>query len=264
MDFLKKNYEKILLGLVLAGLIGVLIFMFFYIAADKEQMKMTTDTVSHPKVKALPDLDLVVESNVIERLQSPYALDFDKSNKVFNTMEWQKAADGSLIKISSGNEVGPNAVKVTAIQPLYLKLTFDSVMTNDGFGARYQVYVERQADKDMFKRRPQQHFVSIGDKTDIFQLVGVTGDTNNPSALQVKLLDTGEMATIPRGQSYKRADAYTADFRYDPEKKVFNTKRVGDKISFAGTDYVVVEINQNELILSDQSNQRKYSLPFAP
>ncbi len=35
MEFLKKHYEKILLGVVLAGLIGVLVFMMFYIAADK-------------------------------------------------------------------------------------------------------------------------------------------------------------------------------------------------------------------------------------
>ena len=35
MQFLKKHYEKILLGIVLAGLIGVLVFMLFYIAADK-------------------------------------------------------------------------------------------------------------------------------------------------------------------------------------------------------------------------------------
>ncbi len=55
-----------------------------------------------------------------------------------------------------------------------------------------------------------------------------------------------------------------ADFRYDPEKKVFRDRRVGDKVSFGGTDYVVVEVNQNELILSDQSNQKKTSLPFAP
>ncbi len=265
MDFIKKNYEKILLGLVLAGLIGVLIFMFFYIAADNAAMKQQTETVMHPHATALADLDMSAETNVIVRLQSPYVLDFDKTNKLFNTMEWQKAADSTLIKISSGNEVGPNAVVVTNIQPLYLKLTFDSVMTNE-FGARYQMYVEQQADKNPFRRRPQQHFVSVGDKNDIFQLMGVNGPPENPSSLVVKLLDTGEMKTIARGptNAYERVAAYQADFRYDPEKKVFNGRRVGDRVAFGGGDYVVVEINRNELILSDQSNQRKYSLPFTP
>ena len=38
MEFIKKHYEKMLLGLVLAGLIGALVFMLFYIAADKQAM----------------------------------------------------------------------------------------------------------------------------------------------------------------------------------------------------------------------------------
>lgn len=265
MEFIKKNYEKILLGLVLAGLIGVLIFMFFYIAADTAAMKSHSGLVIHYNPKRLPDLDMTAQANVMVRLQSPYTLDFDKTNKLFNTMEWQRAADGTLIKISSGNEVGPNAVVVTKIEPLYFRLTFDSVITNE-LGARYEVYVEQQADKNPFKRRPLQHFVSVNDKIETFQLTGVTGAPENPDALVVKLADTGETVTIPRGQdhAYQRVDAYSADFRYDPEKKVFNGKRVGDRISFAGGDYVVVEINQNALVLSDQSNQRKYALPFAP
>jgi hypothetical protein len=39
---------------------------------------------------------------------------------------------------------------------------------------------------------------------------------------------------------------------------------VGDKVGFGGVDYVIVEVNKNELILQDQSNQKKTSLPFAP
>jgi hypothetical protein len=104
----------------------------------------------------------------------------------------------------------------------------------------------------------------MGDKNDTFGLVQVKGAPENPDALVVKLVDSGELVTISRGQAYKRTDAYEADFRYDLDKKVFHEKRIGDKISFGGADYVVVEVNQNELILSDQSNQRKYSLPFAP
>ena len=82
MDFIKKNYEKVLLGLVLAGLIGVLIFMFFYVSADEQAMTdRATSIINNLSAKALPDLDLAVESNVVLRVQSPYNLDFDKNNK---------------------------------------------------------------------------------------------------------------------------------------------------------------------------------------
>ena len=36
MNFLKKHYEKILLGVMLLGLIGVLVFMLFYIASAEK------------------------------------------------------------------------------------------------------------------------------------------------------------------------------------------------------------------------------------
>jgi hypothetical protein len=263
MEFLKKNYEKILLGLVLAGLIGTLIFMLFYIAADQKAMDDHTSIVINPHVNPLPDLNLTTESNVTLRLKSSYDLDFDKTNKLFNSMKWEKAPDGTLIKISSGNEVGANAAVVTNIQPLYLILTLDSVTTNE-LGARYVIGVEKQAEKSVSKRRKQQRYVSLNDKNDTFTLVQVKGAPENPDALVVKLVDSGESATISQSQPYKRTDAYEADFRYDLDKKVFHEKRIGDKVSFGGADYIVVEVNQNELILADQSNQRKYSLPFTP
>ena len=80
----------------------------------------------------------------------------------------------------------------------------------------------------------------------------------------LKLVDSGELVPISRDKPYRRVDARTADFNYDPEKKTFRARRIGDPVSFGGVDYVVSEVNQNELILSDQSNQKKTSLPFAP
>jgi hypothetical protein len=92
----------------------------------------------------------------------------------------------------------------------------------------------------------------------------VKGAAENPDALIVKLNDSGETVTIPRSQPFKRVDDYSADFRYDPEKKVFHDRRVGDKVAFGGADYVVVEVSSNQLTLADQSNQKKTSLPITP
>lgn len=264
MEFFKKHYEKILLGLVLAGLIGALIFMVLFIMADKDAMDARASTLIHPQVKALTNLDLTVEQNVTKSLQSSYRLDLETTNKVFNPMEWQKTADGSLIKIRKGNEIGAAAVIVTNISPLYLVLSLDGVTTNE-LGARYVIGVEKQAAPTLAKRHKQQRFISVGDKAnDTFSLVSVKGSPENPESVVLKLVDTGEMVTVAPGKSYRRVDSYTADFRYDLERKVFHVKRVGDKVSFNNTDFIVSEINQNELILSDQSNQKKTSLPFAP
>lgn len=263
MEFIKKHYEKILLGLVLAGLIGVLIFMLFYISADKQDMDARRDSLINPRVQALTNLDLSVQENVMSRLKSPYNLDFETTNKLFNPMEWQKKPDGSLIKVSKGN-VGVASVIVTNIAPLYLILSLDAVTTNE-LGARYTIGVEKQAAPTLAKRHHQQRFVSAGEKpNDTFALVEVKGVPENPDSLVLKLTDSGGLATISNGKPYRRVDDYAADFRYDLEKKVFHGKRIGDKVSFGGTDYLVVEVNRGELILSDQSNQKKTSLPFAP
>ena len=261
MQFLKKHYEKILLGIVLAGLIGVLVFMLFYIQADKQAMEDSANGLINPTAQALPDLDLTTNAAAMARLQAPLVLDFETGNKVFNPFEWDKNLDNQLVK--KATSLGARVAVVTNIMPLYLVLTLDSVATNE-MGARYVIGVEKQAAASPSKRHKQQRYVSAGDKNDTFVLQAVKGPPENPDALLIKILDTGEIATVTHDKPFRRVDAYMADFRYDPEKKAFHNCRVGTKVSFGGTDYLVAEVNQNELVLSDQSNEKKTSLPFAP
>lgn len=262
MEFLKKHYEKILLGLVLAGLVGALVFMPFYISADNQAMIELTDTIIKKPVTKLPDLDLSAQQAVMARLAAPFALDLDSTNRVFNPMEWQQAPDGSLIPTAT--QVGPQMVIVTNITPLYLILTLDSANTNESV-PRYEIGVEKQAEKIPAKRHKVPRFISIGDKpNDTFALVDVKGAPENPDALDLKLVDSGEVVSISTGKAYRRVDAYAADFRYDLEKKVFRNRRVGDVVSFNGTDYLVDEVTQDEIILQDQSNQKKTARPFTP
>jgi len=178
-------------------------------------------------------------------------------------MVWQKAPDGRFIKISSGNEVGVGAVVITNIEPLYLILSLDAVTTNE-MGARYTIRIEKQAATVVSKRRPQSRYVSKGDKpNDFFALLDVKGPADNPDALVVKLVDTGDIVEISKQKPFQRVEAYSADFRYDPERKSFRGRRIGDHVFFYNTDYQVVDVSQNELVLLDQSNQKKNSLPFS-
>ncbi len=261
MQFLKKHYEKILLGVVLAGLIGALVFMLFYIAADKQAMAENENGLINTTPKQLPDLDLATNDAAIKRLQAPFALDFETGNRIFNPFTWQKTEHGQMDKKGS---IGAHVAVVTGITPLYFILSFKSATTNE-FGARYDIGVEKQAAAVASKRHEQQRYVSVGEKpNDTFELLKVNGPPENPESLVVKLVDSSETVTVLRDHPYRRVDGYMADFRYDPEKKVFPERRAGDRVSFGGTDYVVLEVNKNELVLSDQSNQKKTSLPFAP
>jgi hypothetical protein len=263
MDFLKKHYEKILLTIVLVGLVGALVFMAFIIPSEQEKVREIGAAIISAKVVALTNLDLTGQSNVVERLQSPYQLDFDTTNKLFNPVEWQRTPDGRMVPKTG---VNPQAAVITAITPLYTALTLDSVETNE-FGARYVISVERQAAVNPAMRRKQQRFVSMDDsKKDVFNLVQVKGPPENPDYLVLKLADTGQTNNVSKDKPFRRVDGYTADLKYehDPEKASWSGQRIGSHLRFAGDDYTIVDINSNEVILSAQSNQKKWTLRYAP
>lgn len=261
MDFLKRHYEKILFGAVLLGLLVALIFLPFLINSDREEQLRNKEVIINRPVQPLPPLDLANESNAMDQLQSPYRLDFESTNRVFNPVEWQRAVNGNLIKIEKGNEVGPRAVKIEKITPLYFTLTLDSVETNE-FGARYVIGVERQAASVAWQRAKRQHYASVGEKNDTFTILSVKGPAPNPAQLVLRLTDSGEQVTVSRNKPYRRVDGYMTDLRYDPEDKNWQEQRVGDDLKFGGDDYIIVAINQNEVVLSAQSNQKKTTLTY--
>jgi hypothetical protein len=267
MDFVKKHYEKILLGFVLLGLVVALVFLPFMIASDRDQQEQMKDSIIRGKVTALPVLDLAPETNILGRLQSPYQLDFSTTNKLFNPVEWQRTPDGRLIKLASGNEVGQTIV--TKITPLYTMLTLDSVETNE-IGARYVISMERQAAALPAQRVKKQHYASvgekIGEKDDAFIITGVSGSPADPGMLKltVQLLDTGERAMLSKEKPLRRVDGYSADLKYDLEKppRTWTGQRVNANLRFAGDDYIVVAIDQNSVVLSARSNQKKTTLTY--
>ena len=262
MDFLKKHYEKILLGVVLLGLVGAMVFLPFLILHDRNMLDEKRTGIIHHPVRPLPPLDLTEQSNALQRLQLAYHLNFETTNRLFNPVEWQKAVNGALIKIESGNEVGPQAAKVTAITPLYFTLTLDSVETNE-FGARYVIGVERQAAAAAWQRARRQHYASVGDKNEAFTIIAVNGPPGNPTQLILRLTDSGERATLSQNKPFRRVDGYMANLKYSPEGKSWQDQRVGDDLKFAGDDYIIVAINQNEVVLSAKSNQKKTTLIYS-
>lgn len=257
MDFLKKHYEKLLLALVVLGSVGLLVYMPIVIREDREEA--TRHIEGARKVVPLPEQDLSTQNQLVQRLGQPLALDLDSTNKLLNPVEWQKTQDGQLVRREN---IGERALVVSKITPLYLMIVLDKVETNE-LGARYSVGVQHQAAARASQQRLQHHYVSVGDKNDTFQLVGVDGPADNPQRLNLKLMDTGEAVTLQGTAPYQRVDGYSADLRYDPERKVFANRRVGATISFGGDDYIVVAIEADKVILSNQSNQKRIEFKYS-
>ena len=264
MNFVKKHYEKILLSIVLLGLMGVLVFMLYLIPSDRQRLVDIRQNIISPVVKPLEPVDLTQETDALVRVQSPYKLDFSTTNKLFNPLPWQVKVDGTLVPVKQGL-IGPEAAVVTKITPLCLIITLDSIETNE-FGTRYVISVEHQAAPLPYQRSKRQHYVSVGDKIDNFNVVDVKGSPDNPAQLKLvlQMTDTGEKATISKDTPFRRVDGYAADLKYDPEGKKWQGQRVGADLKFAGDDNIIVAINQDTVVLLARSNQKKTTLTYSP
>ncbi|HEY1663263.1 MAG TPA: hypothetical protein VGI03_12660 [Verrucomicrobiae bacterium] len=263
MDFIKKNYEKIILSIVLLGLVGVAGFLPVLIASDHQAMEAMRQTLTHPKVNPLQDLDTSNQDAVLLRLKDTTPLDFSTTNRLFNPVTWQKDKNGILIKIVTGNEVGAGAAVIAKITPLYFQVSLDSVITNEA-APRYEVAVEDQASQIPAQRRPQHHYLSVGESSGILKLIGVKGPANNPTELDLVVTDTGEAAVVTPENPFRRVDGHTADLKYPPENFNANNVRVGAMLDFNSDQYNIIAIDSNDVILLQQSNQKKFVLPYTP
>jgi len=243
--------------------VGFLVFLPFVISHDQAEQKAMAVTITKPKIAPLAPLDLSRWKTASERLATPADFDFSSTNKLFNPVEWKKALNGDLIKVKTGSEIVEGVV-VTKINPLYFLVTLDQVTTNQT-GARYAIGVERQGAASLATRKKVQRFVSMDDKKkDLLTLVDVKGAPENPGELVVKLADSGETVSVSKEKPFRRVDGYTADLKYDPERKTFSGRRIGSGVSVGGQDYIVVAIDADEVILSAQSNQKRTTLRYTP
>lgn len=264
MDFLKKHYEKVLLGAVLLGLAVAVGFLFFKIASEKTELQLKADELKQPRIKELTNLDLTPFEAVFQRLGLPAAVDFAAPHKVFNPMPWQKTTDGRLIKVNADN-VGPRAVVVTKLTPLCLELSLDSIFV-EGPTPRFVIGVKREAAATAKERIKTGRYCELGQKTDLFVVREVGGPPDSPTNVVLELNDTHERAVIAKEHPFQRTDAYMADLKYPPENRTWSNLRANmpPPLSFNGEVYDVVAITQSEVTLKAKSNQKKWPIPYNP
>jgi hypothetical protein len=261
MDFLKRHYEKILLGFVLLALVLAIAFLPFKIASERQNLADLRVSLTHPKIKALTNLDLTASEAALKRPAVKPVVDFTTTNKLFNPVPWQKAADGHLIKVEDRN-IGPKAIVITKITPLYLTLTFDNITLDANNQPKYVIGVQKEADPIASHRTKKQTYARVGDKNDTFVLSEIKGKPEDPSQLILTLNDTSETAVLTKEKPFRRVDAYMADIKYPPENKTWTARRVGAPLPFNNEDYNIVAITQNEAVLSAKSNQKKWTVTY--
>jgi hypothetical protein len=187
-------------------------------------------------------------------------IDFGPPNRLFNPMPWQKTPDGRLIL---GSKVGPTALTVTNITPLYLRLSLDQINADSVGGPSYIIGIEKPGTTGTSKSRTQATCtMNPPTKNKTFTLLEVKGKPEDPSEIVVQMEDSKERAVITKAKPFERIEGYMADLRYDPEKKGWNNRIVNSKPlpAFNGEEYNIVAINKDEVVLSAKSNQKKWTI----
>src|SRR5229473_2743537 len=232
MDFVKKHYEKIILGIVLVGLAVAVAFIPFKVSNEKKDLDEKRINLIPRSVKPLTNLDLSLPETALKRVAAPAAVDFSAPHRLFNPLPWQKSASGQLIKYDDSH-IGPKAVVITRVAPLYLMISLDKVNISDA-GPRYVIGIQKEAATAAAQRVKKETYCKPNDKNDVFMLRKVDGPPENPTKLTLELNDTGEAAVVTPEQPFKRIDGYMADFKYDPEKKIWPSRRVNTTMTFDG------------------------------
>ncbi len=261
MDFLKKNYEKLLLGIVLLGLAAALASLPFFISSQKSQLAdLQTQLV--PRPKPLTNLNLTLAEEALKKASAPAMIDFGPPNRLFNPMPWQKSADDRLIPLA---KIGPTALVVTNIQELRLKLSLESVTPPDASGnCSYIIVMEKPAATGTTKTR-SSFSCTATTKNKFFTVLEVKGKPEDPTEIVVQMEDTKERASIGKNKPFERIEGYMADLRYDPERKKWDNCRVNSRPfpAFNGEEYKIVAINKDEVVLSANSNGKKWTIKAA-
>ena len=257
MEFLKKNYEKVLLGVVLLGLTIAACLLPFYISAKRaglEEKRVSTK----PKVKELAPLNMTLEEAAIQRAQAPIKLDFTTKHNLLNPVLWKKFPDGRLLKEQTGNEEGVGALEVTALKPLYLQLSYNGPSANG-----YFINIERQTAVSESKRHTQ-NFVSKENKSELLTLQEVKGPPEKPTELVLQWNETMEIVSLTPDKPFKRVEGYSADLKYPLEQnKVWLNQRISSKpLMFANGYYNIVAISESNVVVSAKSNDKHTTITF--
>lgn len=260
MQFLKKNYEKVLLGLVLFGLVGTVVFLLFYVANEKQAQEERRNKFFNRPVKPLEAPTLADAELLLQRSALPVRVDLSTTNKLFNPLRWQKNSSGQPFISEPGNAA--KLLQVTKSTPLYFTISLDSISppADPAAAARYVIGVDQQAGARPKGKR--SIYISSGEKKDPLILREVKGPADNPTSLNLELTDTGDQISIAKDKPFRRVDGYVVDLKYAAENRTFPNKRVDSSIIFGGNEYKIVAITQDEVVIS-APNQKKFTIKFS-
>ena len=257
MQFLKKNYEKIILGVVLLLVAGVSLMLTVRAGQERQLLADNLERkVTGTGKKAVKAVDLDGGGTALEHLSTQTTVSLAGNHKTFNPDPWVRKADGSIFPVADNGQKGARGLVLTETKPLSLSITFTAV-TGTGEPYHYQFVVVRDYERQASKRRPMTVTLDQNGKSDLFTLPEVHGPKDNPTDVVIELIDTGERVTLIKDKTFSKTGlAFAADLRYEVENKTFPGKRQDESVTLAGVNYKIVAIGKDEVVVSAPNQVR--------
>ena len=262
MQFLKKHYEKIVLGVVLLGVAATSLLLTMRAGDERQKLAEQLLQKVREKPKPLKLIDLAGSMASLERLSQPSVVTLSGEHKTFNPGTWIRKADGSIAPVGDKGGRGAEGLDLVAIHPLNLSVTYATV-AGTGEPYRYQFIVVRDHEKQAAKRRPTTISLTEGTKNDLFVLREVHGPKDNPTEVVIEVLSGNERVTLAKDKAYTKGMDFSADIRYEAENKNFTAKRPGESLVLSGVTYKIVAIQKDELVVS-APNQVRTTIKLSP
>jgi len=270
MQFLKKNYEKIVLGAVVVLALGIVLFLPIMVSQENKKLDELEKTALPPRPKPLPPLELDKLDAMVKRSQIGVSLNLSGnqpgSHKIFNPVRWQMKADQNhtIFPNPAGTEI--NNLQITKISPLYEIYSLASVSVTPGLATHYGIGIKHEAAATTVKQAVKLTYAALNQATNNFAILSAEGPEEDPTSVTVRLSDTGQRVTISKDKPFQRVEGYTADLIYVPENKPFLNRRKTDAspICFASECYKIVDIEESEVVLLQLSNQKQWIKELNP
>lgn len=265
----RQHYEKLVLVVVLLLLAGAVFVLYGASQDENEKVRQMTKVFIEKSGAAIPPVSLVPFESAMKKATNRSPLNYSGSHNLFNPVKWiQDRNGGPPIKVQSGTEVGAGAMRLVSVTPLKLSISFDRAATSGSEVTGYHTIVTNELATTSRLRRMVQYIgleqgknPPFSTNTQVFILSEAKGPPEAPTELVAYLKDfDNEQITFSPGKPYERTVGFEAELKYTVSGKTYPRLRKDSSVEIDGETYKVVDIAANKVVLSDDSNGKRYTI----
>jgi hypothetical protein len=250
---IQKHYEKLILGVVLLAVAATSFWLSIKAGDVAKDLAEKLQTKTSRNQKPLKPVTLDASAEALARLGAASAYKLDGEHNTFNPLTWVYDKDHILHSVIDNGSGGLSFEKAI---PLNLTVEFAGVAgTGDPY--RYQFTITKDYEKKPADRHPKTTSLSEGQKNELFSLKEVKGPKDAPTELVLEMLDGGEKFSVSAGKPYVTPLGWAADIKSLLDNHVFAAKRASESFTHRNSQYKIVAIQKDELVVSAANGLRR-------